>query len=459
MGISFQELYKINGVIDTARPVMQNIEMLTSSCASWLAYDVSTGKWSLVLNKAGNSSFAFDDSNIIGNIDVSGTGMDGLYNSVEIEYPNNDLFDSSDFVRLDLSAGQRKTNEPDLTLSLNYPLINDPIMASALGSLELNQSRLIDTTITFSADYTATTVKGGDIVSVTNTAYDYTNKLFRVLKTEQVNSTNDGITIKITAMEYDPAVYTNALIRDTRSPVTNVRSIGAIGTLSKPVATRIGGGVGSLGTYETRDDPIPRIKIDSTVSSPAGLVEGIELWYYQIPDTELKTVAEGGDGSFTEWQSIDDDTRNYKLLTVLKPGNKSVWESGDAVSHEIANLTNDSPPGSFVVLHEGNYLFKMRAINSVTAGAFSPISDRVNWRPKQKTLKVDNDTDLQHHDLLTLNSWITCMYDHDLVPKNNLKVLNFTTDHILTVTNDSPNCGEATFLHLPNDFTQAGEVL
>lgn len=383
MGTTNQARYKINGVIDTARPVLQNIDNITNSLACWIAYDVTDGKWAVVINKAIASTFSFTDNNIIGPINVGGTGMDNLYNSVEATFPNNDLLDSSDFVRYELTtqSGTRKVNEPDLTLSLNYPLVNDPIQAGLLGVLEMKQGR-VETTVTFTADYTATTVTGGDVVSITNTAHGFTNKLFRVLKTEELN--NDGITIKITGMEYDATVYDNALTRKTYIPDDGIYTLGAIGKMTKPVAKRIGGyplaeevALGPPVAPESTIARQPHIKITSDVDSsvPAGLIEGIEVWIYKIPDTELEYPGTG-----TQWEADDDGLREYELHTVLRPDPGGSYNAGDSISYEI--MENISPKTGYQGSGWANLLVKLRCVNSLTSGVYSPHTDLIKWFPR-----------------------------------------------------------------------------
>ena len=60
--------YQINGLLDTARPVMENIEKLCSAAGSWLSYDIHEGKWGVVINTTGTSVASFDDTNILGSI-------------------------------------------------------------------------------------------------------------------------------------------------------------------------------------------------------------------------------------------------------------------------------------------------------------------------------------------------------------------------------------------------------
>jgi hypothetical protein len=44
--------YKVNGLIDTANPVMDNIELIGNSCATWLTYDAMNGRWSVEIGRA-----------------------------------------------------------------------------------------------------------------------------------------------------------------------------------------------------------------------------------------------------------------------------------------------------------------------------------------------------------------------------------------------------------------------
>lgn len=355
MGTTNQARYRINGVIDTANPVMQNIENITNSLTSWLTYDITSGKWAVVINKAGASTFSFSDSNIVGGIDVSGTGMARLFNSVEVQFPNRDLEDANDYIRLDLLPAERTANEPDLLLNLTYPLINDPVTAQQIGLQELLQAR-VNTTISFSTDYTASSVSAGDIISITSAAHGYTNKLYRVLKTEEVN-TGGAILIKITGMEYDASVYTNDLTRVTRSNADGIITIGDIGTMSKPQITRIGGvPIGApTASGESHHAPLPRLLIESTVPSAVytGLVEGIEVWTYDIPDAEeWVTVTAGSFAIGAEYRILTVGDTNFTLVGATDSNIGTVFTATNAGSGTgTASTVGETviTAGSFVI--------------------------------------------------------------------------------------------------------------
>ena len=100
--------YRINGVLSTDKTVMQNMEMITGACQSWLTYDINLGKWAVVINEPGNSIVSFNDSNIVGPISVQGTGLRELYNTVRVEFPHVDLDDEPDYIEDTIPEIDRK---------------------------------------------------------------------------------------------------------------------------------------------------------------------------------------------------------------------------------------------------------------------------------------------------------------------------------------------------------------
>jgi hypothetical protein len=204
---TLENRYTINGLVDTSRTALDRMTDVTNSCNTWLSYDALVGKWSVVINRAGDAQYAFDDSNIIGPVNLSTTELTGYYNSCEVRFHNIELRDREDFVLLEIPADQRLPNEPDNRLIVNAPLVNNQIQAELIGLIELKQSRL-DQVIEFVTDFSYVNIEAGSIITVTNSVYGWTNKLFRVLTmTEQ--QTEDAIAIQITAQAYDAAIYSD----------------------------------------------------------------------------------------------------------------------------------------------------------------------------------------------------------------------------------------------------------
>lgn len=213
--VTITQPYRINGIIDTSKSVLENLNNLCTASGCWLTYDISTGKWCVIINKTGTSVASFDDSNIIGSINVSGTGINELYNSVSIEFPHADLRDQKDYIDLEIPEADRFENEIDNKLNIQTDLINDPVTAQYMANVELKQSR-VDKIIEFRTDYSKISLKAGDLIDITNSMYGYTNKVFRIIKVEEDDG--DTLNISISALEYDANVYsTSGLVRTERT--------------------------------------------------------------------------------------------------------------------------------------------------------------------------------------------------------------------------------------------------
>lgn len=222
MTTTVENQFKINGVIDTSKTVVQNLQALCAASGCWLSYDIAQGKWAVAINQAGASVASFNDSNIIGGINISSTGLTELYNSVEIEFPHRNIKDRKDYITFSVASGDRYPNEPDNVLQLQTDIVNDPIQAAYIASRELKQSR-VDKVIEFRTDYSKLGLKAGDLIDVTNSAYGYTNKVFRIVSLQEDDSDEGVLSLSIRALEYDADVYSTAgLERDDRFTDTGI---------------------------------------------------------------------------------------------------------------------------------------------------------------------------------------------------------------------------------------------
>jgi hypothetical protein len=211
-----ENIFKVNGVIDTGKTVVQNLQTICAASGCWLSYDIAQGKWAVAINTTGTSIASFNDSNIIGGINISSTGLTELYNSVEIEFPHKDIKDRKDYITFSIADESRYPNEPDNVLELQTDLVNDPIQAAYIASRELKQSR-VDKVIEFRTDFSKLGLKAGDLIDVTNTPYGYTSKVFRIVSITEDDADDGVLSLSIQALEYDADVYsTTGLERDDR---------------------------------------------------------------------------------------------------------------------------------------------------------------------------------------------------------------------------------------------------
>ena len=220
MSTIISSLFNINGVIDTKKNVLANINDICTAVGCWMTYDIAEGQWSVIINRPGTSVASFDDTNIIGSVNLAGTGINELYNSVSIDFPHRDIRDQTDYVEYDIQSSDRFPNELDNVLGITTQLINDPVQAAYIAGVELKQSRL-DKTIEFTTDFTRIGLKAGDIISVTNAPLGFQGKQFRIMKLQE--NDDDVISVSITALEYDPNIYSDAdLIRRFRIKKTGI---------------------------------------------------------------------------------------------------------------------------------------------------------------------------------------------------------------------------------------------
>jgi len=214
--------WRISGPIDTSRPVTENIDTLATASGCWASFDINTGKWAVIINRAGASVKSFNDTNIIGSISVSGSDLNELYNAVQVDFPHKDLLDQKDTIVYSIPSGDRFPNEQDNILNFSLDCVNEPVQIEALAIRELKQSR-IDKIIQFRTDFTSLGLKAGDIIDVTSTMLGFTAKKFRILTITEEDNEDNTLVISITAFEYDDAVYNTAgIVREDRTPINNI---------------------------------------------------------------------------------------------------------------------------------------------------------------------------------------------------------------------------------------------
>lgn len=220
---TFQNAFQINGVVDTNKSVLSNLNVLCKAAGCWLSYDVTTGLWSVIINRAGSSIKSFDKSNIIGAINITGSGVDQLYNSVEVQFPSKDTLNTIDYANFTLDNSQRYPNELDKKLNIQLDLINNPVQAQYIGAVELGQNRS-DKIIQFKTDFSSIGLKAGDLIDVTwEPYYGSSRKMFRIIKIAEEDPEDGSIQLSITALEYNADIYdAKNLIYTERTTATGI---------------------------------------------------------------------------------------------------------------------------------------------------------------------------------------------------------------------------------------------
>ena len=336
-----QVRYEINGVISTGDTVKSNLDKISQSCAVFTTFDYSQGQWKVILNRAATAgeltnAFKFNDDNIIGEVGITATNLEDLYNLLEVEYASRKIRDQNDYFRGAIASGEKNTLEPDNTLSLRLDLVNNALHAARIGLIELKQSR-VDLIINFRADYSAIQCEAGDVVKITNNVYGFVDKLFRISKIREVEDENGTISVEITALEYDAGVYTDETLEDSAAVAgSGIPTFGGSASLPAP----------STPVVTTINTTTPSFSISTNIPAVSGPVNRIQ-WLYS-PTTA---------------------TNDFEILKTISPVS-GYYTNGSTVTDYVS------------ILQEGTFYFKARTGLDGTYGvASTSTSVGFYWNP------------------------------------------------------------------------------
>lgn len=335
-GSSTQARYRINGVIDTGDQVLNNVNKIMMACDSWMSYEAATGQWAPVINKDTATSFAFNDSNIIGDIRVSVTDLASSINQIEASFPFKGNKDQPEYIRLATPVGLLYSNEPVNKLSTSFDLVNDSVQAEYLANRLLEQARE-DLIVSFSTAYTGIQVNAGDVVSVTNAAYGWTDKLFRVLKVQESSLPDGNLGAHVELSEYNAQVYDDlSILQFSASPNSNLVSGYYFSTLPAPT-------VGDLNPTAK----IPTFSVTCQVPS-SGRVISLVLFYTTVASPAV-----------TDW----------KVWGSQIEANGGAFNPSSSIKFTDINL----PPAT--------YYFAYRVANDLATSSLSVMSSAHIWNP------------------------------------------------------------------------------
>ena len=333
---STQPRYRINGVLDTGQNVLSNIDRILVACDSWNQYNAASGQWAAVINQAQSTAFAFNDTNIIGEIKVSAIDLTSSINQVEATFPSKLNRDQTDVVFIETPAILLYPNEPINKYSVKFDLSNDSVQTHYLANRLLEQARE-DLIVTINAAYPAIQVDAGDVVSLTNAAYGWTAKLFRVMKITEVSLPDGNLGASLDLSEYNAQVYDDKDITQfSPEPNSGLVSTAYFSSLTAPVVSA---------SRPTASIP----SFDVQVTTPViGRVTNISLYY--------TTVASPSAG---DWLPL----ANYETTNSQPIAQSTTYQFGD------------------LILPLGTYYFGFIVRNDVSASILSAMSSSFAWVP------------------------------------------------------------------------------
>lgn len=332
-----QPRYRINGVIDTGQSCLENINAIMIACDSWNQYNAALGQWSVVINKAETTALAFNDSNIIGDIRVSAYDITSSVNQIEAEFPSKDNRDQSDFVYYETPVGLLYPNEPINKSSIQLSLVNDSVQAQYLSSRILEQARE-DLIVSISTVYTGIQVDAGDVISITNSSYGWTAKLFRVMKVSEIGLPDGNLGATFELNEYNSQVYDDQdITKYAPAPNTDLPDPSYFGPIAAPIV---------LASYPFA--AVPSFTVQPYMGS-ASFALYAEVWYSAFIAPTSEQLYFGG--------------------------TTSIPSSG------VPYVVGEVLPTVSVSIPAGNWYLFSRLLNGLATSEFSTVSAVVNWRP------------------------------------------------------------------------------
>jgi hypothetical protein len=332
-----QARYRINGIVDTGQSCLSNINAMMVACDSWNQYNAALGQWSVVINKAEATSIAFNDDNIIGEIRVSAFDITSSVNQIEAEFPSKQNRDQSEFVYYETPAILLYPNEPVNKQSIQLSMVNDSVQAQYLASRILEQARE-DLIVNISTVYTGIQVDAGDVISITNSSYGWTAKLFRVMKVSEISLPDGNLGATFELNEYNAQVYDDRdITKYTPAPNTDLPDPAFFGNLSAPT-------ISSSYPYAA----VPSFNVQPYIGT-AGFVTYAEVWYSAFSNPTASQIYLGG--------------------TTSVPSNGVPYSVGQAL------------PTVELQIPAGNWYLFSRLVNPAAISQYSPASTVFNWRP------------------------------------------------------------------------------
>jgi hypothetical protein len=341
-GSTTQTRFRFDGTLDTTQTIMTNLQIMASNCDCLIKYNEITGKWGVIVQSPTYSVTAnLDDSDIISGIQVTPVDIASSFNIAEVAFPDGTAKDSFNTATFDLSVinpSLMYPNEPVNKQQINLALVNNNVRAQYLANRFLESARE-DLQIKLSVNFVGLQYEAGDIVTLTNTNYGWSSKLFRVSQVIENFNSDGSITVALTLMEYNPAVYDDANITQfTPSPNTGIGSPTFFGTLTAPTVTNLQPTITN-----------PSFGISVTCSS-SGIVQYAEVYY-------------------SAYATPTDAQRIFAGTTTVNPSGAPFTPSASMGTVVLSNIP------------AGDWYFSVRMVNSLGSSPFSAASAVLRWRP------------------------------------------------------------------------------
>ena len=340
-GTSTQARFRFDGVTDTSRSIMDNLQDMASSCDALLKYNEILGQWGIITQSPSYAvSMALDDSNMVSAIQITPLDIAASYNVIECKFPDNsnqDAFNSTTFDLQEIAPSLLFPNEPVNKNSVSLPLVNNDVRAQYIATRMLKAGRE-DLQVTVQINFEGIQLEAGDIVTITNPNYGWVAKLFRAMKVTEKFESNGAVTADLILTEFNPSIYDDVAITQFQpSPNTGIPNALVFGFIPVP-------------TFGNVQASAVLPSFDVEIYAPAqGIVQYAEIWYSAFSSPTTAQLIFAG-------------------TTEVRPSGNPYLPS------ELITPVTVSPPA-------GNWYFFTKMVNSLGTSSLSGASNVINWKP------------------------------------------------------------------------------
>jgi len=323
--------FECNIVLKPSDTTTTNVEKLLKTMRASLPF--SQGQYNVVLEDTSSSVMAFDETNLLGGVNVAEGDRSKRLNRVTVKFDNNQKDWEEDTVTWpEIYSTQHdnyiaEDNNEELHQEIRLEGTTDYYRAEDIAEFIVRDSRE-QMAVEFKTQPEAMKLEPGDVISLTYAPFNFTNKLFRV-RSVVINA---NLTVDVQAQAYNSTVYPWA--NKTEEAVAPYVKLDPFAT---PAAVN---NLAAAGRLEENADGTNTHFIDVTWDSildATNPVEEIRVGYKKSTDTlytVLKTTSDITDFTIS---GIADNT-TYDIEVTYKTVNGKI--SADATTS--VTLANNS---------------------------------------------------------------------------------------------------------------------
>ncbi len=199
-----QKRYTMDGVVDTAGSIKDNINTMLGSMIGRLVF--SAGKFEIYAGEYVAPTYSVDESVAVGDINIqTKQSRRNAYNGVKgVFLSEDDNYILADYPAQISSTFAAEDGDP-IYLDMPLPFTVNNIRAQRIAKLALFRSRQQEA-ITIPCNLSALRFKIGDNINVTNARLGYSNKVFEVVG-YNLDFANGQIVVNVDAIETAPSIW------------------------------------------------------------------------------------------------------------------------------------------------------------------------------------------------------------------------------------------------------------